>query len=277
MARIRSIKPTFWSDEKIAKLTHGCMAFFIGLWNFCDDEGKCCLNPRQLSLWMPVFRSKDILTWVRQLSELGLVRVSVCSQWVLITNWSHQRINRPVPTKIKNEEIQWHETSHSLNFDEDSLSAHCKDRIGKDRIGKDRIGGDVKGEINTKEKTQKTSPLPHLILIDLWNQHCGKLPKVSKTNPTRVKSMKARWSEEPNEEYWIGVISKIRESKFCNGENERGWLANFDFLLKPDTHIKAGEGQYESREGKKNRPLTYAEVRSQSNMELLDQVLKGEL
>jgi hypothetical protein len=141
MARIRTIKPAFWSDAKIAELSYGCMAFFIGLWNFCDDEGKCENDPRQLSLRMPVFRSKDILSWLRTLSELGLIQFSECSQWVLVTNWEHQRIDRPRPVIVKKESIQWLVKTNSTNDRESSSSVRRKDRIGKDRIGigKDRI------------------------------------------------------------------------------------------------------------------------------------------
>ena len=39
MARIRTIKPEFWEDEKIGKLPIPCRLFFIGCWNFADDFG----------------------------------------------------------------------------------------------------------------------------------------------------------------------------------------------------------------------------------------------
>lgn len=40
MARIRTIKPDFWTDEKIVKLSPLARLLFIGLWNFVDDEGR---------------------------------------------------------------------------------------------------------------------------------------------------------------------------------------------------------------------------------------------
>lgn len=45
MARIRSIKPTFWEDEKIAKLSLQARLTFIGLLNFSDDAGTIKANP----------------------------------------------------------------------------------------------------------------------------------------------------------------------------------------------------------------------------------------
>jgi hypothetical protein len=37
MARIRSIKPEFWSDEKTGTLSDRATKVFIGMWNFSDD------------------------------------------------------------------------------------------------------------------------------------------------------------------------------------------------------------------------------------------------
>ncbi len=38
--RIRTIKPEFWSDEKIAPLPSLARLVYIGLWNLADDEGR---------------------------------------------------------------------------------------------------------------------------------------------------------------------------------------------------------------------------------------------
>ena len=45
MARIRTIKPEFWEDEKLVMLPLGCRLFFIGTWNFADDLGVLRYNP----------------------------------------------------------------------------------------------------------------------------------------------------------------------------------------------------------------------------------------
>jgi hypothetical protein len=38
MARIRTIKPEFWQDEKVGKLSILARLLFIGMNNFTDDE-----------------------------------------------------------------------------------------------------------------------------------------------------------------------------------------------------------------------------------------------
>jgi len=140
MARIRSIKPELWSDQKIATLSHSCALFFIGLWNFCDDEGKCENSPKQLSLRMPIFRPENVRLWIGSLSAHGLLQVSSDSAWLRVTNWSHQKIDRPRLPKVKAEDIQWLDVGHSTKPRESSSSIRRKDRIGSDRIGS---GSDV--------------------------------------------------------------------------------------------------------------------------------------
>lgn len=39
MARIRSIKPEFWTSPQVAECSPNARLLFIGLWNFCDDYG----------------------------------------------------------------------------------------------------------------------------------------------------------------------------------------------------------------------------------------------
>jgi len=88
-------------------------------------------------------------------------------------------------------------------------------------------------------------PLPHL--VDIWNSNCGQLSKVRGTTEKRNKLCNARLKENPSEEYWISVVKEISQNNFCLGRNDRGWKANFDWLLKPDTHLKVMEGNYRGK------------------------------
>lgn len=146
MARIRTIKPEFWKDGRIKRLTPACALFFIGLWNFCDDEGKVRADALELSLNLPLFRSQDIVKYLRTLAEAGLTQVSVDREWIVVTNWDHQKIDKPRVPKTLKSEIEWLEVvreTHSPNtlrtFGEESSNIRRKDRIGKDRKGKDRM------------------------------------------------------------------------------------------------------------------------------------------
>lgn len=97
---------------------------------------------------------------------------------------------------------------------------------------------------NSKENTK----LPRLAII--WNQNCGALPKVRFSNPTRSRKANLLFKEQ-SEDAWADTVRRISKSKFCCGDNERGWLANFDFLLRKETWMKVQEGLYDTRGKKK--------------------------
>lgn len=73
MARIRTIKPEFWTDERIVDLTPFARLLFIGLWNFADDQGYVADKPRQLK--MQVLPGDDVNAdaLVAELVAAGLV------------------------------------------------------------------------------------------------------------------------------------------------------------------------------------------------------------
>lgn len=48
MARIRTIKPEFWGDTKIGRLTFAARLLFIGLWNYADDWGRGNYKPKEI-------------------------------------------------------------------------------------------------------------------------------------------------------------------------------------------------------------------------------------
>lgn len=48
MARNRMIKPKFWDDAKIGKISRDARLVYIGMWNFCDDLGVV----RADSVWL---------------------------------------------------------------------------------------------------------------------------------------------------------------------------------------------------------------------------------
>ena len=105
---------------------------------------------------------------------------------------------------------------------------------------------------NTTQKEKKKispdgSPDP---VGQAWNRSCGNLSKIknpAKLSATRKRHAKARWIENPDPKYWDAVVQRMASSDFCNGKNSTGWIADFNFLIKPDTHEKVMEGKYDNR------------------------------
>lgn len=88
-------------------------------------------------------------------------------------------------------------------------------------------------------------------LSKIWNENCGSLPKVKASTEKRDRAARTRWGADPDPLYWKQVVERIAGSDFCTGVSSRGWIANFDFLLRPDTHVKVMEGSYDGVDGPK--------------------------
>ena len=100
MARIRTIKPEFWEDEKLAKLPVHARLLFIGTWNFADDNGALLANPILMKSHIFPYEDIGISTiseWIDMLVENGmLIRTTYNGKDYLVIRkfLIHQKINR---------------------------------------------------------------------------------------------------------------------------------------------------------------------------------------
>jgi hypothetical protein len=118
MARIRTIKPAFFTSLTIARCSHTARLTFIGLWTHCDDEGRCVDNTLLIkaAVW-PLERTvKQVESDLDELAEEGLIDryATESGRYLEVRNWrEHQKINRPTPSDLP-----------PLNGCESSLSTH---------------------------------------------------------------------------------------------------------------------------------------------------------
>lgn len=86
------------------------------------------------------------------------------------------------------------------------------------------------------------------------------LPAVAKLDDTRRQKLLERLREDCNGdlEVWRAYCERIRASRFCCGENDRGWVGNIDWALRPATFTRVMEGLFDNREPKKGRKLSPA-------------------
>lgn len=102
MARIRTIKPDFFSSLTIDKLSLTAQRTFIGSWCYVDDEGRGLDDSRLLkaAIW-PLSTEHDsakVESDLKEIAELGLiVRYEVHGrQYIQVTNWKeHQAVSHP--------------------------------------------------------------------------------------------------------------------------------------------------------------------------------------
>ena len=144
MARIRTIKPDFWTDEEIVELDPLDRLLFIGLWNFCDDQGFMDYRPKKIKMQVMPADDIDIPRALERLRRASLVVAYDAPNGVVlhIRNWGkHQRVNNPSKERYSPSDLRerggFEDTLHSPN---DSWSPEGKGMEGKGREGKGRDG-----------------------------------------------------------------------------------------------------------------------------------------
>lgn len=105
--RIRSIWPGFWNSLTIAKLDFLARLYFIGLWNFADDEGRGICDYR---LHKAALFPLDDLVTAEGLREIAdrlevldlIVRYTVGDvRYYSVRSWDeYQHPNRPKDSKL---------------------------------------------------------------------------------------------------------------------------------------------------------------------------------
>jgi 5-methylcytosine-specific restriction endonuclease McrA len=104
VARIRTIKPEFWTDEKVVQLPYQARLLFIGLWNFADDEGYLWDEPSRIKLQVLPADDIDSELLIDLLTAAGLVErlSSEDDKRILrIPNFNeHQKVSNPAKSKI---------------------------------------------------------------------------------------------------------------------------------------------------------------------------------
>lgn len=106
MARIRTIKPSFWADEAVADLSRDARLLLIGLISSADDEGRFLASISAITGY--VFPHDDIAPtklrrWLDEIESAGIVRFYSVSrrEYGAFPHWKkHQVINRPQQSNL---------------------------------------------------------------------------------------------------------------------------------------------------------------------------------
>ena len=158
MARIRTIKPEFWDDLKISKVSRDARLLYIGMWNFADDLGVIIGD----SLWIKsrVFPFDQIQIqqfdkWIQELVKSGFISLFSYQEeefYYLPNLTRHQVINRPNLDKVNVQQSDLITIINSLNnhgtFTDASYS-------GEERKGEERKGEEGSDNARTRELPPK--------------------------------------------------------------------------------------------------------------------------
>lgn len=153
MARIRTIKPSFFNSEDVSELPLRARLTWIGLWTHCDDQGRTKDNVKLIkaAVWpLDNVSLRDVEEDLATLADHGrIVRYQVGGRrYLAVVNWhEHQKINKPTPSRIppppKDGGPPPNPDPEGLTEDSGSTPGEVTEPSGKPPEGKGREG---KGE-----------------------------------------------------------------------------------------------------------------------------------
>lgn len=192
MARIRTIKPEFWEDERVASLSPLARLLFIGTWNLADDEGilRWSVDYLNASLFMYDGLSAKRVRALMQELEPGLVfpYAAGASRQALgyVVNFrKHQKINRPQPGKFPPPSLQSAEAQEMYGERDDWTCHLCKGDINREAVR-------ILDPYNAAETRAKPSPDLNLSLDHLTPRSKGGGDYPSNIRAAHIGCNKAR-------------------------------------------------------------------------------------
>lgn len=263
MARIRTIKPELWTDERLTECSLSARLLFIGMLNFADDNGNMRNSPKRLK--MQVFPADNIDTTpllAELLAQGVVVDYSVNEERFLHIKGfkKHQVINRPSKTDIPQPSFIEADGSKSEECIEHSLNAHGDVSDGREGKGKEGIK-----EAKASSSTAALPDCPHNELIDLF---AAKLPMLPQPKPelwggARAKALKARWvwvltAQKRNGEryatdkqsamaFFARFFDYVSSSDFLSGRNGQWTGCDLAWLANEANFAKVTQGNYDNK------------------------------
>ena len=122
MARIRTIKPEFWSHEELSALPESTHMLAGALLNYADDEGYFNANPMLIKAACFPLRepSVKIPESLQSLQTMGYVELGTApdgKRYGRIVHFlTHQKVSHPAKSKIKEIQILWEPSGKPPEF-----------------------------------------------------------------------------------------------------------------------------------------------------------------
>ena len=232
MARIRSIKPEFFTSGQLVECSTNARLLFVGTWVFADDKGRHKLNYKTLKMEVfpgDPFTAGDVESMFRELWAVDLVSVYEVkgNRFFVVNGWHHQKIDRPqeprCPSPCEGSAIPY-STNDRRTIDEHSPT----DTIRSDTIRYDSRGVDAIADSSTHTHARLIA-FEVSEAIKTWHEHwrsshgCGKPDSEVRIDAMLARCMSAGWQPDK-------IVQAIQ---FGIAKNAKSWLdpdADFEQL-----------------------------------------------
>ena len=113
------------------------------------------------------------------------------------------------------------------------------------KVSKDKNHTEAKNEAKNKILSEK---IPYEKIKEFYHSLCPNLPRVRVLSDNRKKTIRARLKQYGGRLHdFEQLFKKAGQSSFLNGDNNRQWKADFDWLLNEANMTKTLEGKYDNK------------------------------
>lgn len=231
MARIRTIKPDFWTAEQVMECSPIARLVFIGMWNFCDDGGNHPASVKTLKA--EIFPADDITVaqvedMVQELTDNGLlVEYEVAGKlYWHVTGWHHQKIDQPtykhpmpdgtIPAGAPKRRAKTEQENTGACAERSPNTSRTHDECSPpERRGEERNGVNPSLSAPLPPTTRKglvcgllrkagmADAAPHYLTDETWETILSK-----RTDEEIVEVARAKMAAKPNERIGLKYIAK---------------------------------------------------------------------
>ena len=266
--RYQKIHSKLWEDEKmvelssLAQLTYAYLLSnrhnnIMGFYQLAIPPGKMILGMMDM----------DVLEkHIEEIQTMDMVKYDKQNSLILINNFlkynpiespkilaaAHHRLLDIPKSELFYDFLTILENEPIASLGKNSQLAPVVREILKMVVSESTITPEVlpnQDIINPMETKEEQDPIEWVAVR--WNEICGtKLSKISKVTKPRQDVIRAR-IEEYSPEKIEEVFYLVLKSPFLLGENDRGWRADFDFVMSKSKFTKILEGSYRGVSSKK--------------------------
>lgn len=115
---------------------------------------------------------------------------------------------------------------------------------------KDKNGGHMEGHVTSHMENEDVNgniiKIDYEFIINLYHNLCPKMAKVVKLTDKRKGFVNARIAEFGIDKI-TEALRKSGQSDFLNGQNDRAWKADFEWIMRPENFVKILECKYDNK------------------------------
>lgn len=246
MARIRSIKPEFWTNSTTGRLTGAATKLYLGLHNHADDYGVIRYDEDELRVRiLPYERASNIIEKaVRELEQAGaadnpsgfglVVRFTVDhKEYIWLTYFTrHQKVDHPGAPLL----ADWNATTTPLSYADSATAAPTRADSSNPREPSRTFDLERRGEERINPFVEQGST-GRTEIETVWTAYSAHHPRAQLTTHRR-DLIRRRLKDHPAATL-AAAIHGNHKDPHCNGQNDRGTEFHaLTLILRDADHIE---------------------------------------